>query len=295
MTSLRFPLLLAAIAMRAGAQDVAVHLELGRAAYAVHNADAAVKEFEKAVSLDDKNAECHRWLARAIGLQSETASFVRIPGLAKRMKTEYERAVALDSTNLAAHQGLVEVYLGPAMFGGSIVKAHEQADAIAKLNAMRGDMARATIARHEKDTATVEREWRNAAAEFPDSLVAANGYAELLASMHRNADAITVIDKYTARRPNDVRGVFALGRITAIAGVQLDRGEQALRTVLAVAGIGTDSTLPPAATAHYWLGEILRQRGATAEARQEYQRALDLNPHLDAAKKALRDVKPTHT
>ena len=271
-----------------GPQTGAGHFALGRAAYAAHHADSAVREFEKAVALDDRNANYHLWLARAVGMQSENASFVRVPGLAKRMRIEYERAVAIDPSDIEAREGMLEAYLGPAMFGGSLEKAQEQADAITRSNAMRGHIARAMIARHESDSAAVEAEWRQAAHDFPDSLVAVMGYADLLVSHKRRIESVEAVSAYVARRPNDMHGAVALGRVTALTGVSLEIGERALRSVIATLGGAHDSAGPSLAPPHFWLGEILRRRGDVAQAREEYERALAISPGLEAAKNALK-------
>jgi len=177
------------------------------------------------------------------------------------------------------------------VMGGSSAKARAEAEAIAKVNPMRGHFARATIANREKDAVSVEREDRAAVAGYPDSLVAVNTLANLLANTNRADEAFATMDRFLTRRPGDVNGAYALGRIAAITGKQLDRGEQALRTVLAAPGVGTDSTLPSPANAHYRLGDILRKRGERERATGEYEMALKLNPRHEAAKRALASLK----
>jgi len=257
-----------------------------------NKADAAVKALEKAVKLEDSNAGYHLWLARALGAVAQRANVLRQPFLAKRVKAEFERTVRLDPSNLGGHEGLLQFYLqAPGVMGGSSAKARAEAEAIAKVNPMRGHFARATIANREKDAVSVEREDRAAVAGYPDSLVAVNTLANLLANTNRADEAFATMDRFLTRRPGDVNGAYALGRIAAITGKQLDRGEQALRTVLAAPGVGTDSTLPSPANAHYRLGDILRKRGERERATGEYEMALKLNPRHEAAKRALASLK----
>ena len=61
-------------------------------------------------------------------------------------------------------------------------------------------------------------------------------------------------------------------------------GEQALKTYLASP---TPEKGPPPAIAHYRLGMIYERKGAKGLARHEYQVALQLNPKLEDARKAL--------
>jgi tetratricopeptide (TPR) repeat protein len=271
------------------AQTAAEYYKTGRAAMDSAKADDAVKAFEQAVKLDDKNAVYHLWLGNALGTVAQKASVFRQPFLAKRIKSEFERTVQLDGTNIDGHDGLMQFYLqAPGIAGGSVGKAREQAEAIAAINPLRGHFARATIANHEKDAAGVECEYRAAASESPDSLNAVANLVNLLANSNRADEAFATIDKFLARKPGDLVALMVVGRTAAITGKQLDRGEQALRTVLAAPGVGTDPALPLPANAHFRLGDIAMKRGAKDQARKEYERALDLNPKLEAAKRALK-------
>jgi tetratricopeptide (TPR) repeat protein len=207
----------------------------------------------------------------------------------RRVKAEFERTVELDPQNVGAREGLVTFYTqAPGVMGGSIAKAREQADALAKINPMRGHFARANIAGSQKDAAAVEREYRTAADETPDSVVAVTTFANHLASTGRDDDAFAVIDRYLARHPGDVLATFWIGRLSAVTGKQLERGEKALRAVLATPNLGAESNQPAPFAVHYRLGDIAAKNGYKDVARREYEKALELNPKFDGAKKALK-------
>jgi tetratricopeptide (TPR) repeat protein len=271
------------------AQSAAEHFKTGRAAMDANDADAAAKAFEKAVKLDDGNAEYHLWFARAIGTQAQRASVLRQPFLAKHVKAEFERTVQLDPANIGGHDGLLEFYLqAPGVMGGSLAKAREQAEMIFRLSPWDGHYARANIANHEKDMAGAEREYRAVAAEYPDSLNAALTLVNFLGNAKRSDEAFALLDKAIARKPGDLVLLFWVGRLAAITGGQLDRGEQALRTVLAAPGVGVERGLPAPANVHFRLGDIAARRGAKDRARKEYEKALELNPKLELVRKALK-------
>jgi tetratricopeptide (TPR) repeat protein len=59
----------------------------GRALMDSNKADAALKAFEKAVALDDKNAEYHLWLGNAVGSVARDASVLRQPRLVLHRST----------------------------------------------------------------------------------------------------------------------------------------------------------------------------------------------------------------
>lgn len=272
-----------------GAQSAAEQFKTGRALMDSSKADAAVKAFEKAVALDDKNSEYHLWLGNALGTVAENASVLRQPFLAKRVKAEFERAVELDPSSIGARDGLISYYVhAPGVMGGSIAKAREQAEAIAKINPMRGHFSRAIIAGDQKDAATVEREFRAAAAENPDSLVATTSLANYLVNTNHADESFTLIDKYLTRHPADLLATFWIGRLAAVTGLQLERGEKALRDVLATPDLGHAANQPAPFTVHYRLGDIAARGGHKDVAKQEYEKALELNPKFEAAKKALK-------
>jgi tetratricopeptide (TPR) repeat protein len=289
MVTVRIALMLALL-LRAGqgAPSASDHYKAGRNAFG-QKPDEAVRQFEQAVSLDDKNADYHYWLARALGNVAQSASVIRQPLLARRVKSEFERVLQLDPSNISGREGLLQFYLqAPGIMGGSASKAREQAADIAKLSPLRGHLAQATIANFEKDRPAAEREDRAAATGFPDSIVAVTALANLLANSNRSDEAFVVVDRYLARKPGDVLALWWVGRAAATTGIQLERGEQALRAVLMAPGVGTDPNLPAPANIHFRLGDILAKKGAKEQARKEYEKALELNPQLDAARKALK-------
>src|SRR5262249_42625438 len=145
----------------------------GRALLDSAKYDDAVKAFEKAVKLDDKSSANHMLLAQALGNVARKANVFRQGLLARRIKGEMERARELDPRSLDPHQGLMQFYMeAPGVMGGGMDKARNEAKEIAKLNPLRGHFAEADIARHDKDSAAMERAYRAAATEFPDSSVA---------------------------------------------------------------------------------------------------------------------------
>jgi tetratricopeptide (TPR) repeat protein len=271
------------------AQTAADQYKTGRAQMDSNKYDAAVKSFEKAVSLDDRNAEYHLWLGNALGNVTKNASVLRQPFLARRVIAEFERAVELDPQSVSAREGLVTYYLqAPGVMGGSIAKSREEAEAIAKINAMRGHFSRAIIAGDQKDMATVDREFGAAAAENPDSLVATTTLANYLANNNHADEAFALVDKYLGRHPGDVLATFWVGRLAAATGLQLERGEKALRQVLATPSLGGAPNQPAPAAVYFRLGDIAVKRGDKAAARKEYEKTLELNPKFEAARKALK-------
>lgn len=276
--------------VRANPRDANATYYLGRVAERQERTGEAVDWFEKAVALDDRRSDFHLWLGIALGTETMHASKFRQPFLARRVKTEFERAVALDPRSVQARQGLLRFYVfAPAMMGGGMDRAREQAAAIAAFSPMQGHLAAAFIAQRMKDTAGVLREYEAAVATSPDS---AAGYLALgvaYQQLGRWTDAFATYDRLLRRRPNDMKALLQIGRTAALSGQQLERGEQSLRHWLAK--IPGDARTATIAGAHHRLGQILEQTGRRDAARAEYGEALRINPANDEARKSLAALR----
>src|SRR5262249_40953371 len=169
--------------------------------------------------------------------------------LASQVKTELERAVALDARNIEALEALADFYsMAPEFMGGGTEKARAQAEAVARLDAPRGHLAFGRLAIHANDSTAVERELNAAIAGAPDTLPAYTVLANWYMKSKQWPQAFATIDRYIERRPNDLYGLYAVGRIAALSGQQLERGEQGIRTFLAKPPL--DAPPPVLARAH---------------------------------------------
>ena len=271
-------------------RDASAHYCMGRVADAQSRSGEAVDWFEKAVSLDDRNAEYHLWLGNALGEEAQKANKFRQPFLARRVKTEFERAVELDSTNLDARHGLIQFYsVAPGIMGGSMEKARAQAAAVARLNPLRGHVELAQLLEREKDVAGAEREYVAGIAAAPDSMSGYYALGSYYQRQKRWSDAFATYENALARKPNDVVARVQIGRAAAVSGENLDVGERQLASVLA----SPPDDFPPisAASVHYRLGNIYERQGKPDRARVEYVEALRLNPKNEDARKSLAGLK----
>ena len=109
-----------------------------------------------------------RQLARR--LRREHTNKLKLPFLARRIKSEFDKAAQLDPTSIDARHGLIEFYSqAPGVMGGSMDKAKEQAREIIKLNAWRGHYEMARLLERDKDIAGAEKDYIAAVAAAPDS------------------------------------------------------------------------------------------------------------------------------
>jgi tetratricopeptide (TPR) repeat protein len=234
--------------------------ERGRAAHNAGKTDEAVSAFERAVALEPTSSLYHLWLGHAYSRQLRTAGFLRQPFIARRSGEAYNMAVKLDPTSIDAAEGRLEFFLGaPGIVGGGVGKAQAEAARLATLDAYRGAMATARIAEHEQ--------------KWPDA--------------KRFDEAFKIVDDRLARLPDEASSLYNLGRLSAVSGQHLARGEAAMRRFL------TLTTADPVrqSNAHYRLGMIKEKMGDAHAAATEYQAAIDLYPRHEPAATALKKIQ----
>jgi Tfp pilus assembly protein PilF len=267
------------------ADDAALHC-MGAIYIAMDKPGDATGWFERAVKANDRVAAHHLWLANSLGEQAPNTSKLKLPFLARRIKSEFDRAAQLDSTSIDARHGLIQFYSrAPSVMGGSMEKAKEQAREIGRLNPMRGHIEMAALLQREKNVAEAERELIAAVAAAPDSVVASYSLAAFYQNVRRWPDAFAVYDSIMTALPGELMAHFQYGRAAALSAINTDRGEHELKLFIAQA---TDDI--PSVTrsgAHMRLGTIYQRQGKPNLARIEYQAALSINPRNAEAKRAL--------
>ena len=280
---------------------------------------------EKAVALEGNNAAYHLCLAEIYGDMAEHAGIFKQISLGRSFKKEAEQAVALDPKILDAKFDLLQFYLdAPGIIGGGKDKAYAEADEIAQLSAVKGFMAQAQIATHEKDAAKAQSFYEKAVQADPDDAEASTSLASIYASdsQRRYDDAArlalqaiknapdqggpyTVLATVYANEqkwkdldeifgelkkndPDDAGAFYQAGRVLLLKGTELPRAEQYFREYL---NQEPESSEPPLAAAHWRLGEVLEKENRKTDAVGEIETALKLQPNFPEAKKDLKRLQ----
>ncbi len=243
-----------------------------------NNTDAAVASADKAVASLPSHAEAWHIAAGAYGRMAQSASIFSKLSWAKKCLGAYQKAVELEPTRYAAQLDLMHYYLAaPSIAGGGRDKADAQAARLATLEVSWGHVARAALARADKDYERYEAEMKAAIAANPDEMLHRISYALDLSRVERWTDAFAVLDAAIEKSPDDLRLSYQLGRLAAVSGQQLQRGLAALDRVQA-------ATVKPQDFSEgglYWRrGQVREKLGQRGEALADYQRALQIDPAL---------------
>lgn len=269
--------------------DTRVPLSLGRVYLAERETNEAIEWLERAVDLDTTSSEARLWLGRAVMERARTASKLRRPGLAKRVRAAFERAVALDPLSVDARRALFDFQLmAPSALGGGKERARAQADSIRSLNELRGRLAYAAFRQKQNDVAGAASELRAALEAHPDSIAAHYAMAELWAATGALDSAAAAYEGLLARWPGEYGARCGLGKVLTRSDGGLERAAAALDECLRATPAHDG---PAVAEAHYALGALYERRGEVALAEAEYQAALRRVPRHREAKKALEGLR----
>jgi tetratricopeptide (TPR) repeat protein len=157
-----------AFAQRDSVRAREAYLE-GRTAMREKKTSAAIDAFDRATKLDPRS-EYFVWLGHAHTRDISTASFIRQPIVARRIRSAYDKAVELDSTNVEAAEARVEYYTNaPGIAGGGKDKARAEAARLKKLHSERGDIALGFIEEREGRLEAAEGIYKAAIQAAPDS------------------------------------------------------------------------------------------------------------------------------
>ncbi|MGO9642533.1 MAG: tetratricopeptide repeat protein [Candidatus Acidiferrales bacterium] len=268
------------------------HYLLGRSYFEMGDYTRSIASLERAVELANANSQYHDWLGKAYGLKAEeTQSLMFITALsyARKARHEFEVAVQLDSGNLVAQRDLIQ-YLtnAPPFAGGGDDKALRQIDALAQVDPMEAQLARAQYWVYKKRFNEADKLYQGVLAAGPKRVGVCLEVAEYYRDQGDAAKMQAAVEAAIKLDPADRRLSYYRGVADVLGNQRAAEAEQLLRTYLAT--IPENSEAPSLASAHEWLGRLFEQEGRASEAAQEYKASLQLDPHNKEVREALRRV-----
>ena len=122
---------------------------------------------------------------------------------------------------------------------------------------------------------------------YPDSLSARYQMGYRMMNTGKFVESAAMFEQIIAIDSDQWSALYQIGKAAAESGENLDRGEEAVSIFLD--SLDVDATVNRS-WAHYRLGQIQANRGNTAAARAEFDKALLLNKDHKEAKKALKKL-----
>jgi tetratricopeptide (TPR) repeat protein len=261
-----------------------LHL-LSRAYYSIEDWDNAIQAGERALSMRPGTAGYHLWMGREYGEKAANSNPLKAAALAHKTKVEFENSVKLDPENVQARADLAEYYVeAPAIMGGGLDKAREQAAQVQKYDAAMSHWILSRVARKEKRFPDEERELRA-------GLKVAKNPAEYqlhLASYYRSQDRpgeMETLVMEAVKQPNrPAHTYYDAATVLYEGGRDFPLAAEYLKKYIASGDMVEDA---PAFRAHYRLGQVYEGMGDRSAAASEYRQSLSLASGFAPARAAL--------
>lgn len=236
--------------------DIKARIYLARCMSLMQDRDAAVDLLAETVRLaPDNDLALAEYGGACLHRAGELGVSFRALALARKGRSALEKAAELNPTALAYHEGLVDFYRqAPGIAGGSLAKAREHAEVVAKLDPLRGKLLLASLAAQDGQT----------------------------------KDALAICREVIAQNPDHYLALYTFGRAATDAGTDLDEAARYLRHCLELTPAASE---PNHAGAYYRLGLAAAKAGRRDEARSLYRKSLELEPGFTQAEEALAALK----
>jgi tetratricopeptide (TPR) repeat protein len=248
----------------------------------------AARAFETAIVTDPDNAENHLRLGQALTGVISVIGFFQRDVAVERAWDVLNRAVDLAPDDWRARFNLMLLRLHTyGWWEDPVSEAMEDAKAIRAVSESRGVVALARIHRLTGETEAAETLLREAMATD----VVSTEYGEELGMMYqmtKNFDrAFALFDEMIERHPHYMPFYYQYARTAVFAERNVQRG---IERMIRYLSHEPDDEQPPLAWAHYRLGMLKELVDEPEAARQNYEKALELDAEHDEARVALARI-----
>lgn len=258
---------------------------MGKIAYEQKKYELASGYFEDAIDADDKKADYYFWLGNSYGAQAEKANPLKQAMLAPKIHDAWEKAAGLDPKNIQVRYALITFYLmAPSFMGGSNSKAKDMAQEIRTINPAEGHRAMGYIYQKDKKMDEAEKEFIEMARLNPDFR---NTLVYFYMDRKLYASALPIVEVALKEKPDDFLWLYQLGKISALSGMRLDKGQEALERYIAHKPAPNEPSIAGAQTR---LAQIYERKGDKTEAKKYFELAVKADPKFKEAKEGLARV-----
>ncbi len=270
--------------------DASLYFLLGQSYYELGDFTRAVTSLEHAVQFAPKESRYHDWLGKSYGRKAEQSSFLSAMGWARKTHKEFEVAVQLDPSNFEAQRDLIRYEMNaPGIVGGGDDKALRHIAALAKLDALQGQLAQGEFFATKKKMGQADAVFSKILESKPGQIGVYFEVADYFRDRGNSEKMAEAVAEAERIDPNDRRLKYYRGVGQVLQGQNFSEAEMLLKSYLATTP--NNSELPSHASALQWLGKLYESQGHYSEAAEAYRRSLILDPHNKSVEEALKRVQ----
>ncbi|WP_317130330.1 tetratricopeptide repeat protein [Changchengzhania lutea] len=243
--------------------------------------DAAIDNYKKLVKAHPKVANNQYKYGGAMGMKALSISKLRALSLIDDIKDAFLKAAKLDKNHIEVRWALVQLYIQlPGILGGSTSKALKYSNELQQLSTVDGYLAKGYIYEDDDEPELAETYYKKAIKEG-GSLTGFNKLTNLYENGNQPEKAIANIGVAQVNHRRNAL-YYKIGEVAAKHNIELDKGEQCLKTYLQYHSSDDDV---PKAWAHYRLAQIYTHQ----------ENKMAALKHIDLAITALPQVKSFKT
>lgn len=267
---------------------------LGRSLLALNKYDEAIEQLKILTRLYPNHADFNYWCGVAYRHKlTATENFLEKNVLASKTKQYYEKAVELDTKHKDAKIALANYYINaPAIAGGSKTKALKLADELQSLDAKSAHELRANIYVSDKkyDLAASEYDQLVKFASEKDKPILYYNKGFMLQTAEQFDQAFVAFEEAIQSDRTLYRAYYQSARTAIFSKKNVTQGIEYLQFYLQN-GKQLSKTDPDLSSAYWRLGMLYEIKGDKTTAKIQYEKALELNPNNENARKALEALK----
>lgn len=266
-----------------------LHYLLGKALFMQKKYTEAESQFNAAIAMDDSQSDYYLLLGSTYTQQLQNVSMFQKAVLAGKSLLNYQEAVEKNPENVTARFYLANYYIhAPAIAGGSISRATEQANAVLKLNAEKGHLLFAQIYAYEKDYDLAIASYKKALKINNKNTDTYYSLGMLYQSQKNYPAALQCFESAVKVDTSAYGSLYQIGRTAVFSGKNLETGIRSLKKYI---DANPKGAYPPLDGAYWRLGMLYEKQGKINLAKAVYQKAVELNPDSNDYKEALANVE----
>ncbi len=272
---------------------------LGKIALHEGEFDDAEEYIEKAQKLAPEDASIQFDAARIMGAQAQDSSIFSAPGYAEKSLNAFKKAATLKPDEIKYRRGLMEFYLfAPGFVGGDEELALVEAEAINKLDEVKGFVALVAVYQKTEDTKKIEALFKEIESKFsksPSVFLQRGFYYQSLEQYDKALLDFKIASKMKPEDEEDSSvdaAFYQIGRNSVISKSNYAEGISALKTYIETNPAYPD--LPSLAWAKYRLGLLYVGSGDKKSGKVLYKQAKKETKDkglLKQLKKSMRKVR----